>query len=217
MNGRKGFYVDSGSNHATQMSNSLFFDWCLGWNGLCVEPDPEYHEGIRKYRTCTLVPECISDRDQELKFTFAGAGGHVSSNDSSTNTTVHCSSLESILQRENRKDMIIDFWSLDVEGHEMTVLRSVNFDKIHVDVMSIEDMHIPVRELDQLMYESNFIKMFELPLDSLYVNQRLLSSKGGNIGEYIGNIWLPSRYQQYKEGNLKFRAPLNLRCFDQLK
>jgi hypothetical protein len=28
---RRGFYVDSGANHAIQLSNTYFFDVCLGW------------------------------------------------------------------------------------------------------------------------------------------------------------------------------------------
>ena len=37
MEGKKGFYVDSGANDAVLISNSYFFDVCLGWDGLCVE------------------------------------------------------------------------------------------------------------------------------------------------------------------------------------
>ena len=33
---RKGFYVDSGANHAIQLSNTYFFDVCLGWYDGCT-------------------------------------------------------------------------------------------------------------------------------------------------------------------------------------
>jgi hypothetical protein len=42
-NGKKGFYVESGANDALSISSSLFFDQCLGWPGLCIEPQPTYH------------------------------------------------------------------------------------------------------------------------------------------------------------------------------
>jgi len=208
--GRKGFYVDSGANHATQISNTVFFDWCLGWNGLCVEPDPQYHEEILKHRSCTLLPECITDKDQVLKFNFNGALGHVDTSSSSdTGTSVKCSSLESMLQRVNVTDNIIDFWSLDVEGHEMTVLKTIDFDKIHVGVLLIEDFWIPTRELDQLMYDSNFVKLYELPIDALYVNRSLLLSKNTN------KVWLPPSYRQDVIDNLNYRAhnKNNIQCF----
>jgi hypothetical protein len=44
MQGRKGFFVESGANDPLISSNSFFFEKCLGWDGLCVEPQPEYHQ-----------------------------------------------------------------------------------------------------------------------------------------------------------------------------
>lgn len=44
MQGRKGFYVESGANDPFYLSTSLFFDKCLGWDGLCVEPQAKFHE-----------------------------------------------------------------------------------------------------------------------------------------------------------------------------
>lgn len=44
MQGRKGFYVEAGANDPLYLSTSLFFDKCLGWAGLCVEPNQEFHK-----------------------------------------------------------------------------------------------------------------------------------------------------------------------------
>ena len=32
-----GYYMDFGSNDPVVISNTLFFDKCLGWKGLCIE------------------------------------------------------------------------------------------------------------------------------------------------------------------------------------
>ena len=53
---KKGFYVDVGSNHYVRHSNSFFFDFCLGWKGLCVEPNPIYHEGVLRVERVSCVP-----------------------------------------------------------------------------------------------------------------------------------------------------------------
>jgi hypothetical protein len=42
--GRKGFYVEAGANDPLYLSNTLFFDKCLGWDGLCVEPQAQFHK-----------------------------------------------------------------------------------------------------------------------------------------------------------------------------
>lgn len=44
MQNKTGFYVESGANDALALSTSLFFDKCLGWDGLCIEPQPQYHQ-----------------------------------------------------------------------------------------------------------------------------------------------------------------------------
>ena len=61
MSGR-GVYLDIAANHYKRISNTYFFDVCLGWRGLCLEPNPIYHDGLRAHRTCELLPTCASDR-----------------------------------------------------------------------------------------------------------------------------------------------------------
>ena len=70
--GRRGFYVESGANKPKALSNTWFFDRCLGWAGLCVEPNPMYHAALRRERTCTVVPECISATPERLGMRFSG-------------------------------------------------------------------------------------------------------------------------------------------------
>ena len=60
--GKTGLYVDSGANHWERLSNTLFYDKCLGWAGICLEPNPIYVSGLKKNRSCKYFPECISDR-----------------------------------------------------------------------------------------------------------------------------------------------------------
>ena len=36
ISGRRGIYVDSGANDYRQLSNTFFFDECLGWHGVCI-------------------------------------------------------------------------------------------------------------------------------------------------------------------------------------
>ena len=49
-------YADVAANHFKRISNTYFYDRCLGWRGLCVEPNPRYHADLREKRSCELVP-----------------------------------------------------------------------------------------------------------------------------------------------------------------
>ena len=55
----KGFYIDIGSNHAIKANNSYALE-LLGWDGLCVEINPEYI-GTYKDRKCRLLTENALD------------------------------------------------------------------------------------------------------------------------------------------------------------
>lgn len=63
----------------------------------------------------------------------SGAWAKIKGNSSTTETnTVHCMPLLSILLALNQT---IDYFSLDIEGHELAVLKTLPFDKIDVKVM----------------------------------------------------------------------------------
>eukprot|EP00435_Cladocopium_sp_Y103_P037937 s78_g10.t1 len=57
---RQGVFVDVGAFHPIHLSNTYFFERCLGWRGLCVEPNPSMHKYFEAYRpSCELVKNCV--------------------------------------------------------------------------------------------------------------------------------------------------------------
>lgn len=167
-NNKRGFYVDSGTNHYKDDSTSWIFDKCLGWKGVCIEPNPQYHADIRAHRSCTLAPYCISETSTVVDFVFAGGTGHVSGGRKLTEK-VQCHPLEYIL-KEVSAPLTVDFWSLDVEGHEQPVLRGVNWDSVSVKVLLIEDFWNSNRQLDYLLSGMRFVKAHQMAIDSAYVS-----------------------------------------------
>ncbi len=59
--------------------------------------------------------------------------------DSARGISVPCFPLESILAALNRTH--VDYFSLDVEGKEMEVLKTIPFDRIQIDTLSVEYIH----------------------------------------------------------------------------
>ena len=170
----KGFYVDSGANDFQALSNTLFFDKCLGWDGLCVEPNPAYHANHRAHRSCTLVPEIIAAQPGFYDFGFGGVMGSVRGAESAERTArqkTPANPLDVMLLRANRTSLYVDFWSLDVEGFEMTVLGAIDFEKIRVDSILVEDFWIANRPLDRLLTGNGFLKLRQMQIDSIWVNR----------------------------------------------
>lgn len=207
MQGRKGFYVDSGANDALVTSNTAFFDKCLGWKGLCVEPDEQYHNGIRQHRTCTLIGECISDVKKTIHYVRAGTNGHVAGDAEQTGAgDMKCAPLEDMLSQAGIPGLNhVDLWSLDVEGHEMTVLSSVDFKKITFSVLLIEDFWVSTRDMDLMLTRKDFIKFHQLGVDSLFANRSF---------PYPAKVWYPENYDGLVQQTQAFRENYrkNLKC-----
>lgn len=68
---RGGRYVDVGASHWMKLSNTVFFDKCLGWEGVCVEPNPRHAAGLRRHRSCMVFEECVWPEHKTLLFDFS--------------------------------------------------------------------------------------------------------------------------------------------------
>lgn len=145
-----GTYLDVGAHTPYQISNSFFFDKCLGWSGICVEAEEKFFPGIYQERTCHLVPTCVSDVDRVVEYVLAGNLGGVQSTNKNLNSTEawaefshrapvirkKCFSLTTVM-RKVRVDRV-NYMSLDVEGHELQVLQGVEWDKVQIDIIGVE-------------------------------------------------------------------------------
>ena len=59
----RGFYVDLAAAYPKRISNTFFFDKCLGWSGLCIEGSPVRAESLRRERSCVVEELAITDDD----------------------------------------------------------------------------------------------------------------------------------------------------------
>lgn len=159
---RAGVYLDIATNDPVSISNTYFMDRCLGWRGICVEANPSYYEKIHRLRSCDLVPTCVGKRDGEVVELAleGGAGGILGStykhkhkwtreNMSVPRLVERCTTVRKILDRGNVR--VVDFLSLDVEGHEVEVLRGVDWERTKILVMSVEVTGGVMDELQVLM------------------------------------------------------------------
>lgn len=160
-NGRafgEGFYVDVGANDPNSLSNTVFFDRCLGWKGICVEPNPIYAPGYTKHRTCELIPNCVYRERKTLLFDLPntgskGTGGRILNctevepcNETRIGAIkkVLCLTLEEILANVSHH---IDLLSVDVEGNELDVLETFPFEKHDIKIVTIEMNKVRIASL----------------------------------------------------------------------
>ena len=176
LKGERGFYVDSGSWHPYKASNTWFFDRCLGWNGVCVEPVASHWRMLEEHRSCTLAKACLSAERTSMSIAVKGPHSTLSKGDGrAKRQDIACVPISTIAKQANRST--IDFWSLDVEGHELEVLsHDWEAHGLTVNALMVEDHHQVLAVLDRLALTSHsFVKVAQMPLDTLYVSRHSAS------------------------------------------
>ena len=62
----------------------------------------------------------------------------------------------------------VDYLSLDVEGAELKVLRTIPFSEVDIRVMSVEVLHVDKREVKKLMAKNGYKVLRDLKNDVIF-------------------------------------------------
>jgi len=172
---RGGYFVDIGANDGISSSNTYYLERTLGWQGVCIEPIPEVFALLEANRKCRIVHGCIARQAGTAKFIHvvgpcemlsgldvdqppehrarvldevARFGGSIEEYD------VPCLSFNELMAREKVRQ--IDYLSLDTEGAELAILRTIDFQAVPIHVLDVENNyhgdHL-IELLDPLGYE----------------------------------------------------------------
>lgn len=147
-----GVFVDIGANHPININNTLFFEE-KGWSGYAFEPIAAYKELWEKERVANFYNFVVSDVDGNVDFTVVSREGkefewvdmlsHVSipENEMSPHDFNEISVASITLKKffADNKIKNIDYMSIDVEGHEMNVLKGIDWNMCNISVISIEN------------------------------------------------------------------------------
>ena len=164
-------------------SNSLFFERELGWTGICLEPHPIAFEKLQKNRSCTCVHGCVGLVSGEEMFVMAGCNSStLSLMDPRHSRGIDAPFREMVtVKRYTFNDLMrqhgvdhIDYFSLDIEGGELEVLQSIDFDTIRIDVISVESNYPDLRKkMLTFMAAKGYVWMTKCGVDDLFRPCRL--------------------------------------------
>ena len=157
----KGFYVDIGAHHPIHRNNTqLLFN--KGWSGINIDANQFSIDLFNFLRPDDLnLLTAISDQEGEITFYYQKkfsqlnttdkniAHGHFNGN--FNERLVKCQSIHNILINSKYKEVKIDFLNIDVEGAEMKVLRTLNFEIYDPKLICIEILGY--RDLDSMERE----------------------------------------------------------------
>lgn len=193
-NKKDGIYIEIGAHDGIQFSNTFFFEQ-LGWSGMCIEPIAEIFEKLRTNRNekCICIQGAISDSNGQAPFlyikgfndTLSGLinkydprhvrriniEGHINNCEFITRT-VECFHLNDLLEKYGMHH--IDYLSIDIEGGELDVLRSIDYTKVDIDVITVEDNY-QNPEIRIFLEAQGFIFITTLTIDLVFRNKKYLN------------------------------------------
>jgi len=176
-NKKTGFYVDIGANDPILQSQTFHLD-SIGWDGLLVEPLPYHQDSLKEKRTGKIIPFACSNPDNHNKIlTLIDNDGlstlelnwASSKNKSSQAKTINvvCKTLDYILE-ENEVKPEFEFISIDIEGHEMEMLKGFNISRWRPKLILMED-HVFSHQKHNYMVSSGYKLIMRTGLNSWYV------------------------------------------------
>jgi FkbM family methyltransferase len=158
---KNGFYVDVGSHDGVWFNNTLYFEKNNNWTGINIEPIKDVFDNLVINRPTNININCaVCNNDGQTDFylnkgytemlsgikdTFDPRHFQRLQNEnnwmgSSTEIIkVNTKKLETIFDENNI--LHVNYLSIDVEGGELEVLKSINFDKVFIDVIEFESNH----------------------------------------------------------------------------
>jgi FkbM family methyltransferase len=176
-NKKTGFYVDIGANDPVHESQTFCLD-SIGWDGLLVEPLPYYQNLLKEKRSGKVIPFACSNPDNHYKsLPLTDKDSHSSldlnwfesNNRSSQDKTIDvmCRTLDSILE-DNEVNPGFEFISIDIEGHEIEMLKGFDVVRWCPKLILMED-HVFSHQKHNYMLSSGYKLIMRTGLNSWYV------------------------------------------------
>lgn len=154
-----GFYVDIGAHHPQKYSNTYLF-YLNGWNGINIEALPAAIEKFKQIRKRDLnINTAITEDARDIEFSIFNAKGMSTANPNlakeyqknkeyyiENTIKLKSSTLADILNEYMPPNTHIDFMSIDVEGLDLEVLKSNDWDKYIPTWILIEDQQSSIED-----------------------------------------------------------------------
>ena len=193
-----GFFVEIGAFDGVQLSNSYFFEKELKWKGICIEPIPEIYKLLRANRTCICVEGIVYNHTgfEDFKH-FQGGSNPASAGEmwSGIPTKLHPNHL-AIIEHYNKVDggrseqilkvksyllndllkeygvSYVDYLSVDTEGSELEILKTIDFEKYYIHVIGVENNYQD-SAISEFLKSKGFKFIQRLGFDDIFVNIKI--------------------------------------------
>jgi FkbM family methyltransferase len=189
---KNGVFMDVGAHDGISFNNTFFFEQNHNWTGINVEPIQKIFERLIINRPTSINVNCaVSDNNGIAEFICNKGYTEMLSGLQSTYhkdhfirlekenlenggateiITVNTKRIETICDENNIKH--INYLSIDVEGAEFNVIKSINFDKLFIDVIGFENNYNDSSvEIITYLESKNYVKLNHLSIDIFMIHK----------------------------------------------
>jgi len=163
----------------------------MNWKGIAIEPSPIYFGKLKNNRNCKCYNKAISNITGVKEFIEVQAGctqmGGLNSEEykntlkifkKDSRTKINKIHVEtSTFQEIVKENKFIDYLSIDVEGEEMRIIESINFNYFKIKVLSIENNYPKEKSFYNFLKEKGFIYFDNFGVDEIYYNKKYFNNK----------------------------------------
>lgn len=191
-NKRDGVFIEMGAADGILGSNTYRLERDFGWDGILIEPIKEYCDQISKYRKASHVFNiCIGETEGSVEFTRIEGYSKLLSGISDQYPSEHKDRINREVQSMGQKihvDMVpckklisvlnecsithVDYLSIDVEGGELSVLKSMCMEEnsnIRPTLISVENPY-HVDDMEKYLSAFGYHKVGRIASDDFFLH-----------------------------------------------
>ncbi len=198
---KNGVFMEIGAFDGRHFSNTLFFEKYLGWTGVCIEPVPAVFKKLQLNRSCYCLESAISDYNGIAEFCWTKKVG-VLSGICENYHPKHHAFIDYELSIRNGGEKIffnvnvttfndtmelygltkLDFVTIDTEGGEEKIVKSIDFTKYQIDVVFVENNY--GFNIKDYLTTKGYTFVRKLGVDEVYIRNELYLEIEDNIKKF---------------------------------
>ena len=139
---KNGVFIEFGAYDGVIFSNTYLLEKQFGWNGILIDPIPNHYESMKLNRKCKLIHGAITAEKQDSvlieQLPASDLSKFVEKRGIFKKThEVKAFTLQEVID-QNLPATEIDFLSIDIEGNDIDILKSLDLNRYKITAVCVE-------------------------------------------------------------------------------